>query len=811
MERPLRTGRDELRTRARPVRSRVVLPPSGSIHPRIAASLMTCVWAALGLPALPMNSVAADADYSSSSEGLEEIVVTANKRSEELSKVPISIQAFSREALQESGVKSIQDLATLTPGVEYDVSGSYAPGTLTNIAIRGINSPIGASPVGIYIDDTPIQSQITAASYFGNPFPVMFDVDRVEVERGPQGTLFGAGAEGGAIRFISPEPSLSVASGFTRAEVASTDHGGLSYEGGVAYGAPIVNDELGFRVSAWYRRDGGYIDRVDPFTGATVDANANYTDSYAVRAALTFAPDSWIKITPSIYAQKVHNNDTPAYFQYLSEPQPGDLRTGRLLQQPSTDEFVLPSLKVGLNFSGFDLTSITSYFDRSAHTIDDQTSFDGSALGSYLPYGNPLGPEYPASYADAGPAYSHTELHQISQEIRLASNASPSPLQWTAGLFFAYSTQYDVLNAQDDFYAVNLFGLSPGSPILLQTILLKDLQIAAFGQADYKVTDKLTLTLGARVARTDSEYTQTQAGPVSDPLYPLASGDQRETPVTPKVGASYQYADAQLVYASIGKGYRVGGANPPIPLQTPALPTGCPLPDEPAPYRSDSVWSYELGSKNRVFDGKLSLAASVFHIDWSNIQQNVALTNCGFSYIANTGKATVNGFDFNAQAAVTGNLLLGTSLGYTKTKIDSNFFILGQLAIEAGDVIGNPSQVNSPWDLTGFAKYNFKIADGHDAYVRIEDIYHTRNPGPFASEVTTSPVYAPLIPPNPPTNLTNLRAGIVVSGLDISAFVNNVANRLPALGRTQDNASTNLFTDVTFRPRTAGLSVDYKF
>jgi outer membrane receptor protein involved in Fe transport len=464
-----------------------------------------------------------------------------------------------------------------------------------------------------------------------------------------------------------------------------------------------------------------------------------------------------------------------------------------------------------LALGSVDLTSITSYFDRSAHTLDDQTSFVGSALGSYLSYGNPLGPEYPASYADAGPGYTHTELHQTTQEFRASSNTPAAPVQWTAGLFFAYSTQFDVLDAHDDFYAVNLFGLAPGSSLLLQTILLKDLQIAAFGQGDYKVTDKLTLTLGVRVARTDSEYTQTQGGPIADPLFPVASGDQRETPVTPKIGVSYQFDDAQMVYASAGKGYRVGGANPPIPLQSASLPTGCPLPEEPSPYKSDSVWSYEVGAKNRVFDGKLSLATSVFHIDWSNIQQNIALTNCGFSYIANTGRATINGFDFNAQAAVTGSLVIGTSVGYTKTRIDNDVYIVGQLAIKTGDVIGDPSQVNSPWDLTGFAKYNFKIADGHDAYVRIEDIYHTRNPGPFASQVPTSPVYAPLIPPNPPTNLTNLRAGVMVSGMEISAFVNNVADRLPALGRFQDNASTTLFTDVTFRPRTAGLSVDYKF
>lgn len=775
---------------------------------RVAPGLLAAVILACAHPAVVQ---ADDAATLVAPDALDEIVVTANKRAESIWKVPISVQAFSREALQESGVKSINDLASLTPGVEFDVSGSYAPGTLTNVAIRGINSGIGASPVGIYIDDTPIQSRISAASYWGNPFPVMFDVDRVEVERGPQGTLFGAGAEGGALRFISPEPNLSVGSGFTRAEVASTRSGGLSYEGGAAYGGPIVNDELGFRVSAWYRRDGGYIDRVDPFTGATVQENANRTDSYAVRAALAFAPAPWIKITPSVYAQKVHNDDTPSYFEYLSNPQQGDFRNGRLLQQPNTDQFVLPSLKLTLSLGSVELTSISSYFDRSAHTLDDQTSFDGAALGAYLSYGNPLGPEYPMSYADIGPAYAHTELHQFSQEIRLSSNMPDNPLRWTAGLWFSDTTQLDVLDVRDNFYAVNLFGLAPDSTLFLQTLQSKDLQVAAFGQADYKITDKLTLTLGVRVARTDSKFTETQVGPIADPLYPVASGDQKETPVTPKVGVSYQFDDSNMLYVSAGKGYRVGGANPPIPIQSAALPIGCPLPSEPAPYKSDSVWSYELGAKNRLFDGRLSVATSVYHIDWTNIQQNIYMAECGFGYIANTGKATINGFDFNAQAAVTNALVLGTSVGYTKTRIDADVYTLGQLMIKTGDVIGNPSQVNSPWDLTGFAKYNFHVAAGHEAYVRLEDVYHSRNPGPFSSRIATSPVYAPLLPPNPPTNVMNLRTGVFVSGVEFSAFVNNVADRRPALGRTQDTAASTLFTDVTFRPRTIGLTLEYKF
>lgn len=234
--------------------------------------------------------------------GLQEVVVTATRREERLQDVPISVSAFSQEKLDAQGLRSIDDLTRLSPGVAFlrDGMGSSANYNDENsdINIRGIDSQAGTSTIGIYIDDTPVQSRHIG---FGavNVFPALFDLDRVEVLRGPQGTLFGAGAEGGVVRFITPEPGLTRSSGYLRAEVATTKGGDPSYELGAAAGGPIVDDVLGFRISASFRRDGGWVDRVNynltptanpvlpnPVFSAVTSSNANWQETVTFRAAL---------------------------------------------------------------------------------------------------------------------------------------------------------------------------------------------------------------------------------------------------------------------------------------------------------------------------------------------------------------------------------------------------------------------------------------------------------------------------------------------------------------------------------------------
>jgi len=217
------------------------------------------------------------------SGGLEEIVVTATRREENISKVPISVTAFSQDMIDQRGIKDFQDVVRFTPGVSIDTSGTNA------ISIRGISSSGGAGTTGIYIDDTPIQMRALGFNP-DDTLPKTFDLDRVEVLRGPQGTLFGAGSEGGTVRYIMNQPSVTKESTYVRTEISTTRSGEPSYEFGIAHGGPIVEDVFGYRASVWYRYDGGWIDRIDPTTGALVDKNANHANTVTARLAFLIKP-----------------------------------------------------------------------------------------------------------------------------------------------------------------------------------------------------------------------------------------------------------------------------------------------------------------------------------------------------------------------------------------------------------------------------------------------------------------------------------------------------------------------------------------
>src|SRR6202051_2051310 len=228
---------------------------------------------------------------------LAEITVTATRHEESLSKVPISISAFTQESLDQKGIKDFTDIARFTPGVTIDSAGTDA------ISIRGIASSSGAGTTGIYIDDTPIQIR---ALGFGpdDTLPKTFDLDRVEVLRGPQGTLFGAGSEGGTVRYILAQPSLYNSSTYVRSEGADTKRGAPSYELGIAHGAPIIDGTLGYRASVWYREDGGWIDRADPYTNQTLQRNANHAQNWVARLAGIWQPIDALSVTSSFIYQE---------------------------------------------------------------------------------------------------------------------------------------------------------------------------------------------------------------------------------------------------------------------------------------------------------------------------------------------------------------------------------------------------------------------------------------------------------------------------------------------------------------------------
>jgi iron complex outermembrane recepter protein len=667
-------------------------------------------------------STATAAGGATHTEGLQEVVVTATRREEELSKVPISVTALTQDAIDSRGIKDFRDMVRFTPGVTIDDSGTNA------ISIRGISSSGGAGTTGIYIDDTPIQMR----SVGFNPddtLPKTFDLQRVEVLRGPQGTLFGAGAEGGAVRYIMTPASTTASSSYVRSELSYTEHGQPNAELGIAVGQPVVDGVFGIRASLWYRYDGGWINRVDPGTGAIVNHNINYSNSYMARLAATWQPSPSVTITPSFLYQKQDKHDEPTYWPAYSNPDQGQFNTATPERIGGPDTYYLPAIKLQWDLGKSQLIGNVSYYNRKQLTAYQGTVYDLSYWNT-IPGGLGGPGEYPQPPAcsapddatscswfpllDANgihlpPALRGTQTPNImtntqksyTAELRWQSADTSSRWTWTAGVFWQQAKEGSIeeLKSTNIDQVFNyLFGISPAdyySPdgvtpanfyscptnaaypvipacdIYYNNNTTIDRQIAGYGEVSFAFTDWMKLTVGERIAHTTFSLEHYADGYENYGPGP-ASASQSETPNTPKAVLSFQVDPRNLYYVSYSKGFRVGGGNAPLPqycdadLAAAGYPNGA-----PATYQSDYTQNYEIGSKNGVGDW-LRVATSVYYIQWHNIQQNLYVAGaCGLQFTDNLGTAEVKGFDLQTQMLF-GPVSIDLATAYTDARFTKN-------------------------------------------------------------------------------------------------------------------------------------------
>ena len=666
-----------------------------------------------GVPQNPNEGVGSD---------VEEVVVTATRSKEAVNRVPLSVLAFTQEDMEKAGVKQFEDLVRLSPGLT--LNNTFAGGT--NIAIRGIGSSAGSATTGIYIDDVPIQVRNLGYSAT-SIFPKIFDLDRVEVLRGPQGTLFGAGSEGGTVRFILPTPSLDKYDSFTRAEIADTEGGAPSYEIGEAAGGPIIPGALGFRVSAYLRHDGGYIDRVtgsglavvDP-TGslggpsahlnvtATPYKNSNFEDSGSFRLALRIEPIGALSIRPSFFFQQQRlHDDIDSFWLSASNPnkdqyaaplfaqRPGFLNyTGEANLNRGDNEIYLPAVELEWSPGALAAYSTTSFLVTHKRQLIDATT-------GYLQNYNSI--LYPPSGYKA-PDNNVDRDRTFTQELRLQSMDSDARLNWLLGAFYSHADQSSEEDIHPNFFDTiccyfgipnldngppfgpgstdfqNIWGspLLPDSTSYYGAFRALDDQAAGFGQVSFKPIDRLTLTAGVRIERDAIYFGAVFNGPENNlnapfgspcpipvclfdapgpwaPQFPAGSAGTREISVTPKYTIAFQADPTDLYYATVSKGFRPGGGEL-------ALPTVCDSElidlgyvgsdgkaQAPLTYKSDSVWNYEVGSKNQLLNNKVQIDANAYIIKWSSVQAQIVVPVCGYGFTDNFGNATSKGFDLATQ------------------------------------------------------------------------------------------------------------------------------------------------------------------
>lgn len=783
--------------------------PPRSIHTRW--SLLGYALAALTAsgPGFAQSAPAATAGPSMADSNsplqLQEIVVTATKRAESIQKVPISVTAFTRSSMDMQEIRSFNDIAQISPSV------TITPQPIGNtsgstVSIRGIGSDTGQGTVGIYIDDAPVairQGSLSAV----NPYPMVFDLKRVEILRGPQGTLFGAGSEGGTIRFITPQPGLHHYSSYIRTDLSSTEGGDPSYELGVAGGGPIVKDRLGFRLSAWYRRNGGYVDRVSWVNGDVIQKNANWNDASVLRGALRLAPTDNLDITASVFYQHQRVNDSSSYWEEFSNPAQGVFHNGNPLAAPTDDRFTLPALHIVWSFAGMQLINNTSYLDRHDNNVFDDSTLSLADFANYAPH---YLPQQFQQYNT--PGYLVDTQNSLTEELRLQSNEPASRLTWVVGAYFQHAHQDGENNIQNPYLNPTLTALY-GVPVnfqfyqniwfLYSTQSTIDEEKALFGQLDYRILPKLTLTAGVRVSHHTYKNTGFADGPVVGGVANISSASQSDTPVTPKYVVSYQVNKNNMVYVSEAKGYRQGAALPAQPSNCAADLAALGLGTGPSVIKPDDVWSTEVGAKDSMLDGRLVLDSSVYRIAWNNIQTQLILPSCGVPFTTNLGNAISKGVDAQADYLVTRRLSLMLALSYSDAKYTTT------TTGAAGKIIrsaGQPLPI-APWKVSASAQYDFR-AFGHRSYFRVDDQFqsHDSTPLDYASYLTD-----PTIPRPPGYNLLSMRLGFRVGYWDLSIYGTNIGNVHPEISRYRDNMTTFLYRGLTITPRTIGVTGIFRY
>jgi outer membrane receptor protein involved in Fe transport len=737
-----------------------------------------------GRPVLEMAAAEA-----SGGNTLEEVVVTATKRDEPLSLVPMSIGLLSADQMQVQDVRNFSDIASRIPGLLFDLNSQYGPGVITNIAIRGISASSGEPTTGVYVDDVPIQASFNV---FRNAYPINCDLDRVEVLRGPQGTLFGSNTPAGAVRFITKDASAVSFDQSYHLQVAGSQNGGLSSEIGAAVGGPLIEDRVGVRLSGCVDRDGGYIDRIDPLDGSHVDDNANRSSSKAARVGFVIQPTDSLSITPSFYYQSVYRHDTPAFYTYLSDPGDGNMLNGKLLRQPLTDKFTLTSLKIDESLGGFDLIGVSGYFDRESDAIVDLTN--GACLEGYIICGSPLGPAYPTSYSQAIPTLLSHRQSEFTQELRLAYTNPEARLTGLIGVFYSSSHQ----NGLQDTYSV----LDPSDAGIYSNTRFSSNEIAVFGQLRLALSPRWHIDAGTREGWRRGASFSDQGGFANGGPEGISQAISRfaALPSEPRVDVSFQPDGDNFFYAEIARGARAGGGNNVATCRGAATP---------AEFAQDDIWNYEIGAKNLLFDQRLRLAASVFFIRWNGIQESTA-DACGDGYTANAGMGTSKGFDLTLQAILSEHLRLEAALGMTDARYDRTVVTgTGQVVVDQGTAIGSLPSVPAPWNGTLTADYRRPLAPTIAGFLEADDNFATRNNGPFTENDPRSSSYSPGFRSDPSTNRLNVRIGIIRSGLKVGISLENALNSLPTLHLNSDVPGSTLTYAYTFQPRTVGLTVDW--
>lgn len=778
---------------------------------------------------------------------LEAVTVTAMLREQELAKVPFSIAAPTEQALRLRGAENIEQIASNVAGFSVQ---NLGPGQST-VAMRGASSgqiardqPGVKEEVASYLDDAPVSLSLFT------PDIDLFDVSRVEVLRGPQGTLFGSGSLAGTVRYISSQPELGATRTFGEVGVNQVRGGSSGNNAKLGFNFP-VGDKSAVRVVGYSNELAGWMDAVQP--NFHVDNDVNSGNRTGVRVAWRFEPNGRFSLTPRLIYQKVHMDgwNRKDDFNILANPYttsrpPVTLGPRQLFTQssePYTDEFTLADLNLRYALSnGVNLTSVTAFTNRYVLVVRDAAALTSSITG-----GNIGVPE--AVYTLDSPLDDKTKSNVLTQEVRLAGGQDR--VKWVVGGFYSNNTRHygqdlDVTGFEDAT-GIPTTGLkAPKDHLFWSDLEYRLRQVAAFGEATL-TTGQLDLTGGIRYYNFDEDRDQifdgifgndnTGTSLVTQPGSTKANG------VAPRAILSYRASESLTLNAQASQGFRLGGINDPLnyPACVPGSGDSATFSGHPS-WQDEKAWNYEVGAKSRLLGGKGSLSVSAFYMDIQDLQLTVTAGSCSSRLILNAPKSSSTGFEVELNASPNNHVDIALAASYADGKLKSTLTD-GSGNVLSGIVSGNrlpgvpkaqgSASLTYGWPLTNGARAfltgsyqyigsRYTLIDDEGTGVCLAgaascpagtvdmskfevDQGGKTIGGPLTQTVFT---FNPLLPAY---SLANIRAGLTRSTWEVAFFVNNLTDENARLALDRERGTRARVGYLTNQPRTYGLSLRFNY
>lgn len=757
-------------------------------------------------PAGAASAPSADAASAAPSKSvLQEVIVTAERRGSTVQKTPISMTAVSGAVLQEKGITSAASVARETAGVSIRSGG----GGQTEFVMRGMASTNGgvSATTGVYLDEVSVATPTTAAAGKIGIDPDLYDLARVEILRGPQGTLYGGGSMGGTLKLVPQEPEMNRFSGSAQVQGSRTASGGTNGSVSAALNVPLSKDVAALRVVATRRHNSGWLDRVvspdmpvpdASVTGSYFDAprgdvkaspaskvykNVNDEDISQLRVSAVVKPTAGLTITPFVLYQESKYGGASSY-----DIVPGDQAHYQPydVSEPFKFSVTLASVKVNYELENTTVTSVTSVSKQRLAQVQDTSEVGFQAVADVLGISSwkpALGGLGPIGIVERNPT------EQVTQELRLASKGA-GPLQWIVGgylgrfksTYLAQATAPEAVPAigTDIFYGGSLGGSRR--------------QVALFGNASYQLTPELKVTAGARGFRISDKFEGYDFGLFGSGR-PAETSSGSSKGVNPMLNLSYAVAQDSLVYSTVSKGFREGSSQRGVPSVCAADLAALGRTEAPLHYEPDTVWNYEVGSKNRFFNKQVTFNASVYQLDWEKVQKGIYLPTCGFAYTDNAGSAKIRGVELEMGARIVDGLEFEQSIGYTHARYSSDNVASNT---KKGDLIeGVPT-----WNAASSLRFYKQVSEDYSFIGRLSAVYV----GKFVDHSSTKADFGNY-------TLVNLRLGLEADTWSVALYANNLTNKFARLGfqKTLSLASNATERAVMERPRTIGLEFNYNW